>query len=289
MARENCEAVTSCNLTDNLGLRATLRATLNVKWSFVVEKLVDLVAPQSRVDLLFKATLLVAFFTVVDFIVGYFTHDFTAGNQPATILVTFMVGAPFGLFVMAVMSVQRQLKERLKILSQTDGLTDLPNRSTFFERATKVLNDNQNCAILMIDVDNFKQVNDTYGHYAGDVALMQIGRHLQKSLRTGDVVGRIGGEEFAVVLEGGCSGTLDRITNQLCDTIHIDSTRGSNSDFESFSVTLSIGGVIALKGQSLVDLMKFADEALYEAKAAGRNCVVFHGLEGTALKCHQTG
>lgn len=254
-----------------------------------MERLVDLVAPRSRIDLLFKATILVALFTLVDCMVGYLARDFTSGNRAAAIFVTFMIGAPFGLFVMAVMGVQRQLKERLQVLSQTDALTGLPNRSAFFERAAKVMENTPNCAVLMVDVDNFKQINDTYGHYAGDVALMQIGQHLRNALRVEDVVGRIGGEEFAVLLKGGDVAVLDRIADQICDTILIDGTRASDSEFVNFSVTFSIGGVIALNGQSLVDLLKFADEALYEAKSAGRNRVVFHRLEGPTRDVRKLG
>lgn len=252
-----------------------------------MEKIVDLVAPRSCLGLLVKAAILVTCFTVVDYMISNLTYTFTSQSPFAAIMITFLIGAPFGLFVMAVMNVQRRLKDRLQYLSETDLLTGLPNRSSFFTQASEKISLGEASAVLMIDVDNFKQINDTYGHYAGDVALKLIGRHLRKQLRDGDVAGRIGGEEFAVLLDAGEIATIDHITQSICETIVIESGTASEADFNTFSITFSIGGVMALPGQKLVDLMKFADQALYRAKSEGRNRIVFHRLDARASEVRQ--
>tara|TARA_R110002072_G_scaffold300253_1_gene477209 strand:+ start:115 stop:879 length:765 start_codon:yes stop_codon:yes gene_type:complete len=244
-----------------------------------MEKIVELVAPRSQLGLVVKAILLVASFTAVDYIVSDLAHSMTDESELVSLLVTFLIGAPFAFGIMTIMIAQRKLKERLLFLSETDQLTGLPNRSAFFARADKLLDEGQNSAVLMIDVDNFKHINDTYGHYAGDVALAQIGRHLRKNLRAEDAVGRIGGEEFAVLLKDGEFSAVDRTTSKICDTIMIDTRRATDTALQPFAVTFSIGAVIALPGQKLIDLMKFADEALYQAKSSGRNRVVLHRAE----------
>ena len=111
------------------------------------------------------------------------------------------------------------------------------------------------------------------------LALAQIGRHLHKTLRSEDIVGRIGGEEFAILLNNIELPAVAQLTSKICDTITIQSRRASDHQIQSFKVTMSIGSVIALPGQKLVDLMRFADEALYQAKANGRNRVIFHEIE----------
>lgn len=242
----------------------------------ILEKLVDVVAPRSWLGLLVKAVVLVACFTLVDLVVSRATVGWTNNNTPVTMLVTFLVGAPFGLFVMWVMRLQHDLKEQLQYLSETDVLTGLPNRNAFFDRASKSLDNNSACTVLMIDVDHFKKINDTYGHYAGDVALAQIGQHLRKILRSDDIVGRIGGEEFAVLLSTNEPAAVNRVAGNICDTIQIDMRRAGDTNIQSFNVTFSIGAVVALPGQRLIDLMKFADESLYKAKSSGRNQVVVY-------------
>lgn len=241
-----------------------------------MEKLVNIVAPRSLHGLLVKAGILVGCFTMVDLVVSGATGAWTRGDTPATMLVTFMVGAPFGLFVMAIMRAQYGLQKQLRYLSETDALTGLMNRNTFLDRASLLLNHSAGCSVLMIDVDHFKRINDTYGHHAGDVALTQIGQHLQRNLRNDDIVGRIGGEEFAAILETDDPTAVDRIAGEICQSIHINMNRASDPTSPSFSVTFSIGAVVALPGQRLIDLMKFADLSLYEAKKNGRNQVIFH-------------
>lgn len=256
-------------------------AYLSGKWGIVLEKIVDWVAPRSRFGAFLNAAILVGCFTAVDYLISGLASGFTARSELASVLVTYLIGAPFGLFVMAIMIVQRQLKDRLQYMSETDPLTGLPNRAAFFEKANLTINNGKPHAILMVDIDNFKAINDTYGHYAGDLALAQIGKHLHRTLRSEDIVGRIGGEEFAVLLNNVELPAIAELTSKICDTITIQSRRASDHQIQSFKVTMSIGSVIASPGQKLVDLMRFADEALYQAKANGQNRVIFHEFECT--------
>jgi diguanylate cyclase (GGDEF)-like protein len=123
-------------------------------------------------------------------------------------------------------------------------------------------------SFLMLDVDHFKQVNDTYGHQVGDLVLIQLGQLIRKSLRGTDIVGRIGGEEFAVVLpETGIEQTVE-LTERLLNTV-----RDTKIDAETpFNITVSIGvATVPPLASDIESVMKEADDALYKAKSEGRN------------------
>jgi diguanylate cyclase (GGDEF)-like protein len=134
-------------------------------------------------------------------------------------------------------------------------------------------------AILMLDLDHFKQVNDRFGHQAGDSVLVRTGELIQANLRTTDIAGRYGGEEFIIMLvnpsaEHGGSIFAERLRGG----IEQESFRGA--DDTEFTATMSIG--IALIGPDHVDakdLVADADAALYVAKSRGRNRVAVHGRE----------
>ena len=96
-----------------------------------MEKLVDLVAPRTVKDLFLKAAILVSCFTAFDHLIANLTNSFTDKYVLGSLFITFLIGAPFGLFVMAIMTTQRKLKERMKRIAETDMLTGLPNRNAF--------------------------------------------------------------------------------------------------------------------------------------------------------------
>ncbi len=254
-----------------------------------MEKIVDIVAPVSLLDLFIKAIILVACFTGFDYFVAQATHVWTDGSTISALVVTFMIGAPFGLFVMAVMTVQRRLKDRLIYLSSTDVLTGLLNRRTFFDRADDVLDAGNGVAVLMIDVDFFKAVNDTHGHYAGDIALIEIGKHLQHTTRDCDIVGRIGGEEFAVLLRASEGQSIKQVVEQVFAPIRVTPTAEVPTAFTEFAVTLSIGAAISVPGVPLIALLGLADRALYAAKSTGRNKIVYHDKIDPNTDCLRVG
>ena len=170
----------------------------------------------------------------------------------------------------------RQMERAHKVstvAAQTDELTGLMNRRAFFENAqllyTQCRQNQQPLCALMLDMDHFKQVNDTYGHQAGDEALRQVGGVISSSFRQSDVYGRLGGEEFAVLLPNTPLDTARDIAEQLVKTI-------SNMVTEPVQgLTASLGVACSNpQDQDLHSLMNTADKALYRAKAQGRNQVV---------------
>lgn len=160
--------------------------------------------------------------------------------------------------------------------ARTDVLTGLNNRRAFFELGALIHSQsvryNRTYSVMVIDVDLFKKVNDTYGHDAGDEALRVLSKTMQHYLRSSDVSARIGGEEFATVLTGPSKDDTYRKAEYLCRLIEKEVFSWKN---KTFSITVSIG--IAYSNEddnSINSVLKRADQALYQAKARGRNQVV---------------
>ena len=163
-------------------------------------------------------------------------------------------------------------------LALTDSLTGLHNRrylSTHMDAVMGRMQDSDKpVSLLMIDVDHFKRVNDTYGHSAGDEVLHEIGQVILRNIRGFDLAVRYGGEEFVVVMPDTplqvALGVADRLCNKMAD----DQVKISGSK-DKISVTLSIGVAVSQSpNDSAEALLKKADEALYEAKRSGRNRVI---------------
>jgi diguanylate cyclase (GGDEF)-like protein len=168
-----------------------------------------------------------------------------------------------------------RLMSRLRNLANVDSLTGIPNRRAFFEEA-ELLFEGQPLAgpgrhsVLMIDVDYFKEVNDTFGHRAGDRVLSVVAACVKSQLRSADLVGRYGGDELVIALAG-CEGpgayvVADRIRSVVAATPIVTEDGVVN-------VTLSIGVAGADHGEALLPVLARADLALYDAKRAGRACV----------------
>jgi diguanylate cyclase (GGDEF)-like protein len=156
--------------------------------------------------------------------------------------------------------------------AQTDELTGLMNRRAFFERAqvlyAQCRHNQQPLCALMMDMDHFKQINDTYGHQAGDQVLRQIGGVISASFRQADVYGRLGGEEFAVLLPNTSLETARAIAEQLIKAI----SGLAAEPVKGLSASLGVASTHD-HDQDLHGLMNMADKALYRAKAQGRNQV----------------
>lgn len=166
-----------------------------------------------------------------------------------------------------------KVAERLSSLAFYDSLTGLPNRNLLRERLSRAIASAQrNCrgfALLYIDIDRFKDVNDFLGHDAGDELLRQIAARLQQSLRKTDTVARLGGDEFVAVLdESAEAGTAEKIAAKLLTEC--------SGDYEVHArrrnVTLSIGiGRYPRDGANADALLRSADQAMYRAKSSGGN------------------
>lgn len=128
----------------------------------------------------------------------------------------------------------------------------------------------------MIDIDHFKAVNDTYGHATGDQILVEVSARLRQVLRDDDLFGRLGGEEFAVVLAGLQKNDARLLADRLCKTIE-DTGFTDEATGQPLNITISLGIVSCddMGSQDLEALLSTADEALYKAKNSGRNQVVY--------------
>ncbi|MBK8615650.1 MAG: diguanylate cyclase [Anaerolineales bacterium] len=168
---------------------------------------------------------------------------------------------------------RKQIEEELVKLSITDPLTEVSNRRYFYIQAEQIFNRIQHpsdaLAILMLDIDHFKQVNDTHGHGAGDAILHQLANRLKQNLRPTDILARYGGEEFVILLPRTPNSESALIAERLWRAMEEDSFKIGN---KTIQVTISIG--VANLDQDTQDidaLMRHADQALYQAKQAGRN------------------
>lgn len=164
---------------------------------------------------------------------------------------------------------------RLHELSITDTLTSLYNRRYFFEVAQNLLlvtqREESNISLLMLDIDHFKVINDTYGHQAGDFILVSISKEIKELMRESDIFARIGGEEFTILLHktsrDGAKVIAEKIRKRVAEKNFV--FKGN-----SIEVTISIGiSSLDAKNKYIDELYKEADKKLYEAKESGRNRV----------------
>ena len=172
---------------------------------------------------------------------------------------------------------RKNLQDELQLQASTDSLTGMLNRRQFMLRSGEELARIQryggDCGFLMLDIDHFKQANDTYGHAAGDEALRVMAAVCSVTLRASDILGRVGGEEFAALLIETDGESCRNIAQRLRQNIQETTIRAESG--KGFSISVSIG-VTMLKSpeETLSDLMQRADAAMYQAKADGRNRVV---------------
>jgi diguanylate cyclase (GGDEF)-like protein len=165
----------------------------------------------------------------------------------------------------------------------TDHLTRLYNRRYFMNRAAeeieRSLRHQAPLSVLMIDIDNFKLFNDTYGHATGDRVLQTVARAMQDALRTSDICARHGGEEFAVLLPSTPGENAFYVAERVRHTLGGTRYTGLGLPAE-VNITISVGVATCPRDATDLDaLMELADKALYRAKAAGRDQVVLHGAD----------
>lgn len=168
---------------------------------------------------------------------------------------------------------QKMTQERIERMAHYDALTNLPNRALFYDRLRQALSlarrSEAGLTLLYMDLDGFKQVNDTLGHHAGDLLLVEVARRLSGCVRESDTVSRLGGDEFTIIL-GGTHKQEDiaRVAEKIIQAISVP------FDVEGCEVRIGISVGIARyteDARNEDDLVKQADEAMYEAKSAGKN------------------
>lgn len=172
---------------------------------------------------------------------------------------------------------QQHLLAEVQTMATIDWLTSLYNRRHFFrlgdEEIARARRYEHSISVIMIDIDHFKLINDTYGHTVGDEVLCAIAKRILSGLRQSDIAGRYGGEEFAIVLpETDMVSACNIVAERLRDMI---ASRPIESAEGPLSVTISVGVAgVDVKHDNLLDALTRADTGLYAAKRSGRNCVV---------------
>lgn len=172
---------------------------------------------------------------------------------------------------------RRRNEERLFLLAHMDPLTGLANRTLLTSSLEQALKDEPAICVMMVDLDGFKDVNDSLGHARGDEILVSVAKKIQSSVRAGDLVARMGGDEFGVLLPGVsdfklAAETAERIIQEISQAMIVEE--------QQINISASVGMVLyPMHGITAQDLLNSADLAIYQAKAEGRNCHRFFTRE----------
>jgi diguanylate cyclase (GGDEF)-like protein len=167
----------------------------------------------------------------------------------------------------------RDDRRREARLARTDSITGLPNSRAFHESLERAIGHDVTVSAMIVDLDNFKRVNDVFGHPAGDAVLRRVGETLSKAVRATDVVARIGGDEFAIFLEDvdepACSVIAERI---------IAGIRSIAADYPGTALGGSVGVAFTRHHPAASELIKHADDAMYEAKQREKGTFVVRAV-----------
>ncbi len=198
---------------------------------------------------------------------------------PADISVSPLAGdeGPMVFAIIRDITERKKLEEILRKLSITDGLTGLANRRAFDEAIElewrRAVRAGTPIALIMIDIDNFKKLNDTYGHPAGDECLRIIGKVLKNMIRrAGDLAARYGGDEFVLLLPATNVSESQKIAEEIRSTLAMTKILPGGRDTGFFArLSIGISAVVPNQGASAEGLLAIADQALYRAKQSGKN------------------
>ena len=193
------------------------------------------------------------------------------------ILIPILLAGPLFFYLTLKLRELAIVNHKLNVLASTDSLTSCLNRGAFSESVNKLLATSAggraacNGALLVIDADHFKTINDRFGHDHGDFALRIIAGSIKDAVRGGDLVGRLGGEEFGVFLPEADAGSAADIADRIRRAVDARQfwPNGRHCD-----LSVSVGAAAFEKPASFEDLFRVADKCLYEAKNAGRNRIV---------------
>jgi diguanylate cyclase (GGDEF)-like protein len=203
------------------------------------------------------------------------THAFGSHDVYTLNLLAGVLGAALG--QQLEMVEQKQLGEHLRHMAQNDSLTGLPNRALFNDRLAHAVTRNSRggklLALMYMDIDRFKHVNDTYGHGVGDALLKEFARRVRKVVRASDTVARLGGDEFTLIAE-------NLRSRKEAEQIAMKIVQAVRPEFllegHTIQISTSIGIMLAFGQDMATDaFIRKADEALYEAKKAGRDTFRF--------------
>lgn len=223
------------------------------------------------------------FFTLIGVVVSlagahYLLSTYSGGldvpGTVATIALPLIVGAPMTFYLSLQNAQLNAAYRQLEAVAARDSLTACLNHGSFVAQANAFLESDEphkvHGALLVVDADHFKSVNDRFGHHIGDVALKQIAARIQAEVGKGDFVGRLGGEEFGVMLPGADRNRAQAVAEGIRKTVQ-------SIEFEveghCFNLSVSIGGAVFEQKVKYSQLFRFADQSLYRVKNSGRNSV----------------
>ena len=222
--------------------------------------------------------------TILGFIVGnvYLDKPYSANAVATGVLALLYMGFAFNAYVDRSLSYFKRMRDynvALQDLASHDPLTGALNARAYYRACDQLIHasqrSNQPFAVLFIDLDHFKSINDTYGHAAGDEVLRVVAANLENHVRRSDVVGRIGGEEFSVYLPNTNVEGAQRLAEILREAIE-----ASHPEVEGTTLTVTASIGVAAKTfdhQTMQVIQQLADTAMYEAKKSGRNRVSTFG------------
>ena len=168
--------------------------------------------------------------------------------------------------------------KKLKDFANLDYLTQVSNRKSFFEKAKKIYikaqKQDKHLALAMIDIDNFKTINDTYGHPVGDIVIKDLANTLQDNTKGRDIVARFGGEEFCVLLQDIPAEDSEKFFTKICEKIADNIVKIDSENYINYTVSI---GITHKKFSSLDAMISQSDALLYDAKRAGKNMCIFDG------------
>lgn len=201
----------------------------------------------------------------------------TRSSLLRSLIIPILIAPTISWYLIGLLFRLHQLEERMAKLATYDDLTGLLNRRVFLQSFNAHLKlaarKNLNISLMLIDIDHFKTINDSYGHSVGDQVLSSIGKLLRNNSRQSDVIGRVGGEEFAILLPATNLNEAKTYAEKCLkliahDTIDLQKTK--------LNYHVSIGLADYETGMSLSQLYKAADKALYQAKNNGRNRIEYY-------------
>ncbi len=221
------------------------------------------------------------------------SFNFDTMDQPARlrailtdVLLPIMLAVPLLLFFTGKLRELAIAHRRLTVFASTDALTQVMNRAAFSTLVDAYLTEvhaaegRPHGALLIIDADDFKAVNDRYGHDRGDEALIAIAQSIRATLRSPDLVGRIGGEEFGVFLPGASREQAEAIAERIRVSV---ADAPFTPEGAPHRLSVSVGGAVFERALPFADLFRLADQQLYAAKQRGRNRVSINPATGGAL------
>ncbi len=241
-----------------------------------VAVIVSIFKEKERVFYIAVAVLLLICLLILEFNFPALFHHLTKEQCSTNLFLSFIVATFFSIFLLTLFASQlEKQKNAIEVLSKQDYLTGLLNRRGVFEKLELLLSSVKEkdftFSIILSDIDNFKKINDKFGHITGDIVLKEVAKRIAMSLRAGDILGRWGGEEFIIILPYADLQSAIEVAKRVKENL-ISSPIQCQSLSIMISATFGVGEYNS--ELSLNKNLNLIDNALYKGKAEGKNCVV---------------